>query len=234
MTAARQPPGRAVLGAVGLGSSAYCTIVVSFVFAPYLAAPWSAAADAALGLSAGPPGWASPRAAAGVLIAVLAPVTGQRADAGGRRRRSLAHLHRPGHRQHPRSVLRAGRPGLPVARSGPDGGRLGVHGVRRRLLQRDAAPDLHARDHRPDLRVRLGQRLPRRHRGAAGGVRPLHRPRGRAVRGDRSHGGSAIRALALVVAVWFAVFAIPVLLTVPEVPPTPARRRVSFLARTSS
>ena len=81
-------PSRGVLGAVGLGSSAYSTIVVSFVFAPYLTSTVGGP-DAALGLS-GATWLGISTAAAGVLIAVLAPVTGQRADEGGRRRASLA------------------------------------------------------------------------------------------------------------------------------------------------
>jgi len=43
-------------------------------------------------------------------------------------------------------------------------------------------------------------------------------------------GGLNIRAVAVFSAVWFAVFAIPVLLAVPEKPPGPKRRRVSFFA----
>ena len=62
------------------GSSAYSTIVVSFVFAPYLANTVGGP-DAALGLS-GATWLAISTAVAGVLIAGLAPVTGQRADEG--------------------------------------------------------------------------------------------------------------------------------------------------------
>jgi UMF1 family MFS transporter len=43
-------------------------------------------------------------------------------------------------------------------------------------------------------------------------------------------GGLNIRAVVVFSAVWFAVFAIPVLLAVPEKPPGPKRRRVSFFA----
>jgi MFS transporter, UMF1 family len=48
--------------------------------------------------------------------------------------------------------------------------------------------------------------------------------------GVTSAGGLNIRAVALFSAVWFAFFAIPVLLAVPEKPPGPKRRRVSFFA----
>jgi MFS transporter, UMF1 family len=48
--------------------------------------------------------------------------------------------------------------------------------------------------------------------------------------GVTSAGGLNIRAVTVFSAVWFAVFAIPVLLAVPEKPPGPKRRRVSFFA----
>lgn len=69
------------------GSSAYSTIVVTFVFAPYLTKS-VAGPDRVAGVS-GATWLGISTAVAGVLIAVLAPVTGQRADAGGHRRRSL-------------------------------------------------------------------------------------------------------------------------------------------------
>ena len=42
--------------------------------------------------------------------------------------------------------------------------------------------------------------------------------------------GLKYRAVAILAAVWFAVFALPVLFAVPEKPPGPAREQVSFLA----
>jgi MFS transporter, UMF1 family len=48
--------------------------------------------------------------------------------------------------------------------------------------------------------------------------------------GVSSAGGLNIRAVAVFSAIWFAVFAIPVLLAIPESPPGPKRRRVSFFA----
>jgi MFS transporter, UMF1 family len=47
--------------------------------------------------------------------------------------------------------------------------------------------------------------------------------------GVTSDAGLNIRTLAVFAAAWFAVFALPVLFAVPEKPPGPARRRVSFL-----
>ena len=48
--------------------------------------------------------------------------------------------------------------------------------------------------------------------------------------GVTSAGGLNIRAVVVFSAIWFAVFAIPVLMAVPESPPGPKRRRVSFFA----
>ena len=68
------------------GSAAFNAVIVTFVFSPYLTKvvgedlPGSIDANTWLG-------WAL--AIAGLIIAVLAPITGQRADAGGHRKRSL-------------------------------------------------------------------------------------------------------------------------------------------------
>src|SRR4030095_3160611 len=70
------------------GSSAYSAVITSFVFGPYVvrgvvgdAQPGGLSANTWLGIST---------AAAGLLVALIAPITGQRADAGGHRQRSLA------------------------------------------------------------------------------------------------------------------------------------------------
>jgi UMF1 family MFS transporter len=69
------------------GSSGFNTVIVTFVFSVYLTD--SVGKDLPGPIEAGT--WYTwSIAAAGVLIAVLAPVTGQQADAGGRRKRSLA------------------------------------------------------------------------------------------------------------------------------------------------
>lgn len=88
MTNAAAPVGKGRIFAWGLwdwGSSAFNAVIITFVFGPYLVK--SVGAD--LGDSAGARyGWVI--GIAGFLIAVLAPVTGQRADSGGHRKRSLA------------------------------------------------------------------------------------------------------------------------------------------------
>jgi MFS-type transporter involved in bile tolerance (Atg22 family) len=65
------------------GSSAYSAVITSFVFGPYIvrgvvgdAQPGGLTANTWLGIA---------NAAAGFLVAAIAPVTGQRADAGGHR-----------------------------------------------------------------------------------------------------------------------------------------------------
>lgn len=88
MSNAAAPVGKGRIFAWGLwdwGSSAFNAVIITFVFGPYLVK--SVGAD--LGDSAGARyGWVI--GIAGFLIAVLAPVTGQRADSGGHRKRSLA------------------------------------------------------------------------------------------------------------------------------------------------
>lgn len=84
--------GRAQVISWGLwdwGSAAWSAVIVTFVYSVYLTdavgadLPGSVSASSWLGWSLG---------AAGLLIAVLAPVTGQRSDSGGRRKRALAML----------------------------------------------------------------------------------------------------------------------------------------------
>jgi len=68
------------------GSAAFNAVIVTFVFAVYLTD--SVGADLPGGISANTwLGWTL--GIAGFFVAILAPVTGQRADAGGRRKRSL-------------------------------------------------------------------------------------------------------------------------------------------------
>ena len=69
------------------GSSGFNTVIVTFVFSVYLTG--TVGKDMPGSIEAGT--WYTwSVAAAGVLIAVLAPVSGQQADVGGRRKRSLA------------------------------------------------------------------------------------------------------------------------------------------------
>jgi UMF1 family MFS transporter len=87
----RPAVGRRVVLAWGLwdwGSAAYNAVITSFVFGPYVvrgvvgdARPGGLTANTWLGISG---------FVAGLLVALIAPITGQRSDAGGHRRRNLA------------------------------------------------------------------------------------------------------------------------------------------------
>ena len=176
------PRGRVVAwGVWDWGSAAFNAVILTFVFSVYLTdavgddLPGDISANTWFGWSLG---------LAGFFIAVLAPVTGQRADAGGRRKLSLGHLDRADRAGDARPVLGEERLPLPVARPAADGPRLDLLRVRRGVVQRDAAPGFDAGEHRPGLRVRLVDGLFRRHRAAADLLRRVHRTRRRLVRGD--------------------------------------------------
>ena len=167
-------------------------------------------------------------AAAGLLVAGML-ITGQRADASGHRKRSAAIW----------SALVIAvmlgmfsvkdDPSYTLARAGPARCRRRLSRVRRRLLQRDASAVS-----TPDTIGRVsgfGWAM-----GYFGGIFLLLICYVGFIAPDvgwfgvSSAGGLNIRAVAVFSAVWFAVFAIPVLLAVPESPPGPKRRRVSFFA----
>ena len=208
------------------GSSAYSAVITSFVFGPYVvrgvvgdAQPGGLSANTWLGIST---------AAAGLLVALIALITGQRADAGGHRKRSLAIWS---------ALVIAVMLGMFSVKNDPSylwialvllaaGAVFQEFAV---VLQRDAAAGLHAGHHRTSVGVRLGNGLLRRHLLLlicyVGFIAPDV-----GWFGVSAAGGLNIRAVAVFSAIWFAVFAIPVLLAVPESPPGPQRRRVSFFA----
>ena len=70
------------------GSSAYSAVITSFVFGPYVCAEWSETPNQAA--LAPTRGWASQPQQRASWSRLIAPITGQRADAGGHRKRSLA------------------------------------------------------------------------------------------------------------------------------------------------
>lgn len=70
------------------GSAAYNAVIITFVFGPYLTS--GVAANLPEGSLSGATWLGISTGIAGLCIALLAPVTGQRADAGGKRKRSLA------------------------------------------------------------------------------------------------------------------------------------------------
>ncbi len=207
------------------GSAAWNAVITSFVFGPYVvrgvvgnAEPSGLSANTWLGMSS---------AAAGLLIALIAPVTGQRADAGGHRKRSLAIW-----------------TGLVVATM------LAMYTVRNEpsylwiallLLAAGAVFSEFAgvsynamlpQVSTPDTVGRVsgfGWSM-----GYLGGIVLLLICYVGFIAPDvgwfgvTSEGGLNIRTLAVFAAAWFAVFALPVLFAVPEKPPGPSRRRVSF------
>ena len=209
------------------GSAAWNAVITSFVFGPYVvrgvvgdAEPGGLSANTWLGISS---------AAAGLLVALIAPVTGQRADAGGRRKRSLAVWS---------GFVVAVMIGLFAVRDDP--AYLWIALV---LLAAGAVFSEFAG-------VSYNAMLPQVSTpttvgrisgfgwsmGYFGGIVLLLICYVGFIAPDvgwfgvTAEGGLNIRALAVFSAVWFAVFALPVLFAVPELPPGPERRRVSFFA----
>ena len=209
------------------GSSAYNAVITSFVFGPYMvrgvvgdAQPGGLSANTWLGIST---------AAAGLLIALIAPVTGQRADAGGHRKRSLAIW---------TALVIAVMLGLFSVKNEPSYLWLAlVLLAAGAVFQEFAVVSYNAmlpQVSTPDNIGRIsgfGWAM-----GYFGGIVLLLICYVGFIAPDvgwfgvSAAGGLNIRAVAVFSAVWFAVFAIPVLLAVPETPPGPQRRRVSFLA----
>jgi UMF1 family MFS transporter len=209
------------------GSSAYSAVITSFVFGPYIvrgvvgdAQPGGLTANTWLGIA---------NAAAGFLVAVIAPVTGQRADAGGHRKRSLAIWS---------GLVIAVMLGMFTVKNDPSylwiGLALLAAGA---VFQEFAVVSYNAmlpQVSTPETIGRVsgfGWAM-----GYFGGVFLLLICYVGFIAPDvgwfgvTSADGLNIRAVVVFSAAWFAIFAIPVLLAVPEKPPGPKRRRVSFFA----
>lgn len=209
------------------GSAGYNTIVTTFVFAPYLTKV--VAADRPPGSLSGATGLAIATAVAGFLIAAMAPVTGQRADAGGRRKRSLGVW-----------------TGLVI------GSALGLFFVRDEYsylwlgLVLVAAGSVFMEFAGVSYNAMLQQVS---HPGNIGKISGIGWASGYlggilillvafvffiqpevGLFGVTAEGGLKFRILAVVAAVWFAGWAIPVLVAVPEIPPTTSIARVGFVA----
>jgi UMF1 family MFS transporter len=209
------------------GSSAYSAVITSFVFGPYIvrgvvgdAQPGGLSANTWLGISS---------ATAGLLIALIAPITGQRADAGGHRKRSLAiwsalviavMLCMYSVKNEPSYLWIA----LLLLAAGAVFQEFAVVSYNA-MLPQVSTPESIGRV------SGFGWSM-----GYFGGIFLLLICYVGFIAPDvgwfgvTSAGGLNIRAVAVFSAVWFAVFAIPVLLAVPEKPPGPMRRRVSFFA----
>ena len=209
------------------GSSAYSAVITSFVFGPYVvrgvvgdAQPGGLSANTWLGIAT---------ATAGFLVAVIAPITGQRSDAGGHRKRNLAiwsalvivvMLAMFSVRDDPGYLWIA----LVLLAGGAVFQEFAVVSYNA-MLPQVSTPDTIGRV------SGFGWAM-----GYFGGIFLLLICYVGFIAPDvgwfgvTSAGGLNIRAVVVISAIWFAVFAIPVLVAVPESPPGPKRRRVGFFA----
>lgn len=205
------------------GSASFNAVIVTFVFSVYLTS--AVAADEndgsrALGLALG---------IAGVAIALLAPVTGARADQGGRRRLWLAVN---------TGVVVAATAGLFAVQDDPSYLLLGLVLIAvGSVFFEFAAVNYNAML----LQLAPSERLGRVSgfgwgMGYFGGVVALAIVLAAFVApevglfGVTSENGLNIRAVALFCALWFGLFALPVVLFVPEAPAAPATQRLGVLA----
>ncbi|MBA8794995.1 UMF1 family MFS transporter [Friedmanniella endophytica] len=209
------------------GSSAFNAVITSFVFGPYLvrgvvgeARPLGLSGDTWLGIS---------NACAGVLIALLASVTGQRADAGGHRRRSLAVW---------TGLVVIVMLALFSVRNEPSYLWIGlVLMATGAIFIEFAGVSYNAMLPQVSTPATLGRvsgfgwAM-----GYAGGIFLLLILYVGFIAPDvgwfgvTSEGGLRFRMVAVFSAVWFALFALPVLFAVPEVPAGPKTRRVGLIA----
>ena len=202
------------------GSAAYNTIILTFVFSVYLTdvvgddLPGPVSANSWLGWSIG---------LAGLVLALLAPVLGTRADATGRRRRSvglwtaatvvvmaLLVTVRDDHRYLPLGLVLLG-----LGSIFSELAFVSYNAVLRQVSTPATIGRVSA----------FGWAM-----GYVGGIVLLLAVYGGFVAGDGARRGLLevptadgwnIRLVAPVAAAWFAVFAVPVLVAVPEAPPAP-------------
>ena len=232
------PPGRRLAGvtqpagargqvlAWGLwdwGSSAFNAVILTFVFSVYLTgrggrrpARRRRAPNSWLGYALG---------AAGLLLALLAPVIGQRADA---RRAPQAARSASGRRcvvaMHGGMFFGPGRLPLPVAR--PGAARPGVDLLRARLgvVQRAAVAGLARRRRSAGCPGSAGRWATSAASSCCSWSTSGSSPATAALLGRAAPpDGLNIRLVALVAAVWFAVFAVPLLVVVPGAAADPDR-----------
>src|SRR6478672_12330825 len=208
------------------GSAAFNAVIVTFVFSVYLTdavgvdLPGSISANTWLGWSLG---------IAGFFIAVLAPVTGQRADAGGRRRLALGVW---------TALTVASMVGLFFVKDDYHYLWLGLvlMGLGSILFE-FAGVSYNAMLHQVSTPRTIGRVSAFGwSMGYFGGIVLLLICYVGFIAPDvgwfgvTSEEGLNIRIVALFAAAWFAIFGIPVLFAVPEIPAGPSRRRVSFFA----
>ena len=207
------------------GSAAYNAVITSFVFGPYVvrgvvgdARPGGLSANTWLGISG---------FVAGLLVALIAPVTGQRSDTGGHRRRNLAVW---------TALVVASMLGLFTVEDEP--AFLGIALVllaAGAVFQEFAGVSYNAMLPQVSTPATVGRVSGFGwSMGYFGGIFLLLICYVGFIAPDvgwfgvTAEEGLNIRVVAVFSALWFAVFAVPVLLAVPELPPGPAARRVSF------
>ncbi|MCW2810013.1 MAG: transporter [Friedmanniella sp.] len=203
------------------GSSSFNTVIISFVFSVYIvkgvvgdARPGGFSANTWLGLSG---------AVAGLFIALLAPVTGQRADAGGHRRRSLAIWS---------ALVIASMLGLFTVKSDPQYLWIALVLLSAGAIFAEfAGVSYNAMLHQVSTPATIGRVSGFGwSMGYFGGIFLLLLCNfGLIVPGHflpvSSAEGLNFRVIAVLSAVWFAIFALPVLFAVPETPAGPRQRR---------
>jgi UMF1 family MFS transporter len=221
---------RRVVFAWGLwdwGSASWNAVITSFIFGPYVvrgvvgdARPGGLTANTWLGIST---------AAAGLLIALIAPVTGQRSDASGHRKRSLAIW---------TGLVVATMLALFTVKNEPSYLWIAlVLLAAGAVFQEFAGVSYNAMLPQVSTPATVGRVSGLGwSMGYFGGIVLLLVAYVGFIAPDvgwfgvTSEGGLNIRVVALFSAAWFAIFALPVLFAVPEKPPGPQRRRVSFFA----
>ncbi len=212
------------------GSAAFNAVIVTFVFSPYLTKAVGADLPGRIGASTWL-GWAL--GIAGFFIAVLAPVTGQRADAGGHRRLSLGTF---------TGVAVLATAGLFFVK--PDYHYLWLGLVLMgigSIVMEFATVSYNAMLRQISTPANIGRISGFGwSMGYFGGIVLLLVSYVGFISGEdgaATHGAFGIstvdrldiRVIALFAAVWLLVFAIPVLVKVPEVPGIPAERRPNFV-----
>lgn len=209
------------------GSSAFNAVITSFVFGPYVvrgvvgdARPGGLTANTWLGISS---------AAAGFLIAAIAPVTGQRSDAGGHRKRNLAIW---------TALVVVSMLGLFSVKNEPSYLWIAlVLLAAGAVFQEFAGVSYNAMLPQVSTPATVGRISGFGwSMGYFGGIFLLLICYVGFIAPDvgwfgvTAKGGLNIRTVAVFSAAWFAVFALPVLFAVPEKAAGPSRRRVSFFA----
>lgn len=206
------------------GSAAFNAVIVTFVFAVYLT---DAVGDDLPGTIGVETWFAWALALSGVFVAVTAPVLGQRSDAAGRRKRSLAVL---------TTLIVAAMLGMTFVKDDYHYLWLGLA----LLALGSAAFELSNVPYFAMLRqVSTPANIGRTSgfgwaMGYFGGIILLLIVYLGFISGDgdtrgllglSTEGGFNIRMVVLVSAIWFAVFALPLFLAIPELPPAPDRER---------